>query len=743
MRKTKLLSLILGSVAVALPMWAQADVDDQRPERGVARMSLINGDVNVRRGDTGEWSSAALNAPVLTGDQVSTGNRSRAEIQFDSANMLRIASDANLTMGSLENNRFVVQLSRGLVTFRVLRDTDADSGISTEQAELRPTARGEYRVEVMPDGSVEMTVNSGRAEVYTPRGVEQLRAGRTLVIRGSATHPIVSQIARRGDDDWDRWNDRRDKDLERSESYRYVSRDVYGAEDLDGHGSWVELAPYGRVWTPRVSVGWAPYRSGRWAWVDWYGWTWVSYDTWGWAPYHYGRWMYEARYGWCWWPGGVSSRHYWSPALVSFVGWGGGGGGISVGIGFGRVGWIPLAPFETYRPWYGRNYYRNGHSNVTIINNVNITNVYRNARINNGVTVVDGNEFARGTVNHRGIGNGDLMRASTMHGQVPVTPSRESLRMSDRAINARVAEPGGRGGGFYSRTPVRSVDRVPFDEQRRGIEEMTRRTFPQDNAPAGGRGTMADGNGRRTDTGRPLGRSADPVGNPSANGGWRRLGDTPSNENSGGRGFRSVPDEPATAPQQGTDGGWRRFGTPGASGGRTDAPAGSPPIVRREENSNTSGWRRFGTPGDSGNTPNQTPSPRGERSAPIVPERSSRSRDTVPSEPQEPRGERSAPIVPDRAPRQRTFDPPVQRNEAPRNEAPRPVFRNERPSPPIVRQERQAPEPRPDFGGRAERQAPSPRQESGGRVERQAPPAPANSGDGGRSAEKRGGARNR
>ena len=67
------------------------------------------------------------------------------------------------------------------------------------------------------------------------------------------------------------------------------------------------------------------------------------------------------------------------------------------------MGWVPLAPFEPcYRwwgpGWYGRGGYyggRYGH-NTYITNNVNITNVYRNARIQNGVTVNNGGDFSRG-----------------------------------------------------------------------------------------------------------------------------------------------------------------------------------------------------------------------------------------------------------------------------------------------------------------------------------------------------------
>src|SRR5581483_12406918 len=160
----------------------------------------------------------------------------------------------------------------------------------------------------------------------------------------------------------------RDHYFTQSASYQYVdptNSGIYGTEDLDNYGTWTEVPTYGHVWRPRGDVGWAPYRSGRWVWEDWYGWTWVSYDPWGWAPYHYGRWFFDASFGWCWYPGMHGYRSYWSPALVGWFGWGGGGG---FGFGFGNVGWVPLAPFEVFHPWWGRGYYGRGFNR-----NINIT----------------------------------------------------------------------------------------------------------------------------------------------------------------------------------------------------------------------------------------------------------------------------------------------------------------------------------------------------------------------------------
>src|SRR5215472_5803228 len=84
------------------------NVDDQ--QRGVARISLINGEVSVKRGDAGEWVAGVINAPLLTGDRISTGPNSRAEVQFDSANLMRLGGNAVLDLATIEYGRYQVDL---------------------------------------------------------------------------------------------------------------------------------------------------------------------------------------------------------------------------------------------------------------------------------------------------------------------------------------------------------------------------------------------------------------------------------------------------------------------------------------------------------------------------------------------------------------------------------------------------------------------------------------------------------
>src|SRR5271170_6446954 len=76
------------------PLQAQQDPDDLK--RGVARISLMDGDVSVRRGDSGEWVAGVINAPLMADDFISTGPNSRTEVQFDASNLLRLGANAQL-----------------------------------------------------------------------------------------------------------------------------------------------------------------------------------------------------------------------------------------------------------------------------------------------------------------------------------------------------------------------------------------------------------------------------------------------------------------------------------------------------------------------------------------------------------------------------------------------------------------------------------------------------------------------
>ena len=559
---------VLLAAGVSTPVRAQ-DPDDL--QRAVARISMINGEVSVRRGDSGDWVAGIINAPLLADDQVSTGPNSRAEVQFDAANILRMGGSAEIRLTQLEYARYQMELAHGTITYNVVRPSGINVEVDTPNIAVRPSKQGVYRISVNDAGETEVTVRAGDLEVYTPRGSQPVQAGQSLIARGNGSDAEFQIVAAIPYDDWDRWNADRDAMLTRAASYQYVPQGVYGAEDLDNYGSWENVPSYGYCWHPTAAMdpGWAPYRSGRWVWEDWYGWTWVSYDPWGWAPYHYGRWFSNAG-GWWWYPGVIGRRHYWSPALVAFFGFGPGAG---VGFGFGNVGWVPLAPYETFHPWWGRGYY-GGRSYIDRsihITNVNVTNIYRNARVTNGVSGIAAGDFAGGHFrNVRGVPTSQIREAGLIRGQMPLGPTSHNLSFSDRNV-ANV--PSSRGNTrFFTHQQPNAVQRVPFAQQQRTFDPAARSAAPEAARGAYRAQTPAANNSPRQ------------AQNPGTNG-WRRFGG------------QAAPSRNIESPQQRTPannaapenrGGWQRFGEPA----RAPSPQAAP--AERSNQPGNSGFGRFG-----------------------------------------------------------------------------------------------------------------------------------------------------
>jgi hypothetical protein len=118
-------------------------------------------------------------------------------------------------------------------------------------------------------------------------------------------------------------------------------------ENLDPHGTWVEVADHGICWRPSgVDEGWRPYSDGYWAYTD-SGWTWVSYEPFGSIVYHYGRWLKMVDGGWVWVPG-----REWGPAWVSWR------------HGDDYVGWAPLPPAARWRQDVGISVWVDTHAGI-------------------------------------------------------------------------------------------------------------------------------------------------------------------------------------------------------------------------------------------------------------------------------------------------------------------------------------------------------------------------------------------
>jgi hypothetical protein len=420
-------------------------------DKGVARISLMKGDVSTQRGDSAEWSAAVVNAPVLAGDRVSTGDRARTEVQLDFANTLRLSEHTQANITQLTRTQIQIQLANGMANYSVFGNSDADAEIDTPNVAIRTERRDtSFRILVTSDDHTEVLVRKGEVEITTSQGGTRVGEGQFITIEGSGDQAQYKIAQAPEHDDWDQWNTDRDNVILNAQSRKHTDPYYVGTEDLDSHGTWTEVPDYGEVWQPNdVGADWAPYRDGRWVYEPYWGWTWVSADSWGWAPYHYGRWM-VVNGGWGWWPGPIYGdpfyRPIWAPAYVSFFGYGG-GFGVGFGLGYGgwgSVGWLPLGPCDHFYPWYGQYGGRYGVTGFDRFNRGGFAALHGGNRFSNvnlaihnpnfhGATSVSGRDFGTGHMRPHPMSHGEFQNARFTTGKVPVSPTRQSYSASGRA----------------------------------------------------------------------------------------------------------------------------------------------------------------------------------------------------------------------------------------------------------------------------------------------------------------------
>jgi hypothetical protein len=454
---------IITTAALLLSAFCSLALADD-PIFHVARISLVEGEVSYKQakdsGDSGkDWFDASLNLPLEENDQLYSGSDGRAEIQLSGRNVVRINHDTNLRFTQFKPGAIQMALPIGSAYFRIdsldKRQFDVvdanDPGIDdpvyfeidTPTVAVTFVKEGVYRINVRDDGSTEVIVRQGEAEVYNQEiDTTVVKKDRRVVVEGRGDIYQINGLE--GEDDWDRWNDARDKGLNSSlassASADYIPEAIPGAYDLDSYGEWIDTEEYGRMWTPRgVDNDWAPYRDGCWRWFPSYGWTWVSYEPWGWAPYHYGRWAY-VRDRWCWAPFiniNTGSDWRWRPHHVAFFGWGGDYSrgyrdgyydGYWTGFRDGRYGWLGWCPLSPRDRRYGPR------------DNAPRFEALGNFRARGGVSGMDARNFTGGRV----LVSRSLLNAPVPHGvrgergfAAPAFVRNEDLRPLQRITPTR------------------------------------------------------------------------------------------------------------------------------------------------------------------------------------------------------------------------------------------------------------------------------------------------------------------
>jgi hypothetical protein len=697
------------------PNTATAALDEEADDTGyeetarVVRVSMLRGDVSLRRAGSNSWEKAALNLPLVEGDRLATGADARLEIQIDARNFVRLGEYATLDIVTLRDEGVAFSLPEGTATLR-LANFDSKREyfeIDAPKTTLAAEQKGSYRLDVAQNGNVRVTVREGgRARLYSETSGFTLRDGRTaeLVYQNDSTDGDWELAAARSFDQWDTWVDERERYLASRLRYdrrdRYYDNDVWGAEELDAYGDWVDSGEYGRVWRPHVTVinnyhDWAPYRYGHWRWVSPYGWTWVADEPWGWAPYHYGRWVYVNNY-WCWAPRGYahySGRSRWRPALVAFV---------SFGSSYdNNVCWYPLG-YHQRDPH--SNFYRRHRDRILdqrrLANLDRVNPIYQRA-----VTTVPSRDFGRFMVRGKPATKELALRAVTtdpLRGKLPIRPVEADLRTPGGASGQTPVIRERKGDSLLERNPTDPsrvlVERKTGASQRKpGLaldEELRRGRIYNNREP------------RKIDRGGDMnGGGSNANGTGGERGNRKNTDGFVSDENRERKtGAVARPARPIRMPDGAS--------SSGDGGMTTDMPASKRPerkvdpedvIVRPRPNVNDGGERperkvrpierpSDDVPTTTPDTRRERPAAREEKSRPIVRERPAREvyrpAPEMREERKTQREERSAPREERSAPREERSSPPPQREE--RRESPPPAREERRADPP---RERAAPPP--------------------------------------------------
>ena len=588
--------LLSAAVILALGLSGPAGVraDEDQPDPGVARVSIAQGDVSTMRGDSGDWVAATVNAPVVAGDKVATAAHSRAEIQLDFANVLRMNETAEVNLANLTAKKMQIQVSSGLVDLVVFKGADAGAEIDTPNMAVRPLTEGVYRIQVNSNDDTQLTVRQGEAEVSTPQGSTKVEPNQVILVRGTE-NPEFRTEAAAPKDEWDRWNSERDNQIEQAQAWQHTDRYYTGSSDLDQHGRWENVPDYGWCWTPNVDAGWVPYSDGRWTWEPYYGWTWVSYEPWGWAPYHYGRWFWGGS-NWCWWPGvGFwGPRPIWGPAYVGFFGFGGRGWGVGFniggfGFGFGSIGWLPMGPRDGFNPWWGRGgrgFNVTNINNITTINNYhnpmrgpmgsNLQGMMTNEHIRGALSTVSSENFVNGHIAHniRPATENMIHQGSMVRGTLPVVPTRASLQTSTRGVSrGALPSSAGRNTHFFSTNNAAATHQQSFNSEAGQIRNMVQRG---PTANAGQTGQFSQ-NGMRTGGETAAGSHAN-IGTPGSRTNSTFAGRTGA---TGQANLQAGAGKPTGGANQG-NAGWQKFatGNPGVRGSTGDGTQGQTGFAR-------------------------------------------------------------------------------------------------------------------------------------------------------------------
>ena len=209
----------------ALPVQAQQNTygvgenrgsryDVPRPSgvRRLARIEYVSGKVTWRANERAKWGKAGVNRSLEEGAQVWAEQGGRAEIRFDDGSLLRLGSEAAVTLEEVsvdaggEYTR--IKMTNGVATL-IAREERSVFAVETPSLSVKTAGASRLRVGVGDD--VEIAVSRGRANLAGTQGKITLESGDFVSVRAGDKDYVVNDLPK--PDSWEDWNYERDRKL--------------------------------------------------------------------------------------------------------------------------------------------------------------------------------------------------------------------------------------------------------------------------------------------------------------------------------------------------------------------------------------------------------------------------------------------------------------------------------------------------------------------------------------------------
>src|SRR4030042_1221668 len=234
---------------------------------GHMRISLMEGDVQIKTPEAGDWGLASINGPLQEGGQIWVPQGARVEMQLIMGAFIRLDEDSAFQILSMDKDSSQFYLSQGRAYVYYEAAGGSVIQVDTPDTSTRAVDRAIFRIDI-PGEYTDVAVYKGYVETENKVGNKRINAGEMLSL-GQDTDGEGAPMG--PPDEWEKWNKARNDRVfaRKGESSRYLPAELSAySYDFDNSGRWGQVPDYGYVWTPTGVVGasWSPYTRGRGVW---------------------------------------------------------------------------------------------------------------------------------------------------------------------------------------------------------------------------------------------------------------------------------------------------------------------------------------------------------------------------------------------------------------------------------------------------------------------------------------------